>query len=138
MYSILFDNIPVGRAEVKKEGLYYKFVCTCTPPNKEVHKVKVFDGETEIDLGICVPIEQEFTVITRIPIKRLKGDRFSFRLVSGFNKGIPVATGKQFEYLHKIEAARLQTTNGQPEIIIDSSLNQQDSDPSQEYQNKWE
>lgn len=133
MYDIIFDNMTVGRAEVKIEGLYYKFVCICTPPNKEVYRIKTSDGETELDLGICVPTGQEFTVITRIPVKYLKGDNLSFRLVSGLKKGIFVATGKQFEHLDKIEAARLQTTNGQPEIIIDSALSQQDSDPSQEY-----
>ena len=133
MFKILYNDKVVGQAEIAKEGLYYRIHCACTLPNSSIHRITVKDGENVLDLGICVPVDDKFVVNARIPVKYIKGESPEFYLVSGANKGIPVATGKPFSQLDKLETARLQVTNGQSEIIIDSTLNQQDSDQNPEY-----
>ena len=123
MYDILLGTAPVGKAEVQTEGLYYKFSCYCTLPSSDVFRVTVSDGNTTKDLGICVPTGSRFTLTARIPTKYLKGDRLTFILVPNNSArrgiGIPVMTGRPFEQLDKLEAARLSYTNGQPVIVID-------------------
>jgi len=138
MYEILMFDRCVGSAEVKKEGLYYRFICTCIPPDRGIHRIKVSDGDKEQDLGICVPVGSKFYLTSRVPIKRLKGECFNFTLVPEQEEWFPVASGKPFPHLDKIETARLQITNGRPQIVIDPASDLQDSGLSPEYPNKSE
>lgn len=126
----------VGRAEVKKEGLYYRFFCTCTPPDNGIYRIVVCDGSNTRDIGICIPTG----TVARVPIKYLPGERLTFSLVPKDRKetAVPVATGEPFERLEQLDNARFQVTQGQPEILIDPAQDPQDSDPSQEPLQKWE
>jgi len=126
LYEIVFRNKTVGKAEVKKEGLYYKITCVCKPPNQKLHRIIVSDGITERDLGICVPDESGFSLTTRVPIKHIQGDNLSFSMKPhGENSAdsqkqveMPIQTGGVFMPLDKLEKARLRIKNGQPEIVI--------------------
>ena len=138
MYEILMYDRCVGNADVKKEGLYYLITCTCLPPDTRIHRIKVSDGSKERDLGICVPDGTKFCLTSRVPIKHLKGECFSFTLTPEKDEGLPVAPEEPFIYLDKIETARLQITNGRPQIVIDPAPDPQDSGLSQEYPNKSE
>ena len=123
MYDILLDAVPVGKAEVQTEGLYYKFFCNCTLPDSGIYRVAVSDGNATKDLGICVPTGSRFALTARIPAKYLKGERLTFTLIPNNTAKrrteIPVATGRPFEQLEKLETARLSFANGQPVIVID-------------------
>ena len=134
MFEIFFNEAVTGQAEMVKEGLYYKIHCTCSLPNSGIHRIIISDGEITRDLGICVPVGDKFVLNTRVPVKNIKGDQPKFHLVSGKHTAIPVATGKPFSALDKLETARLQVTNGQPEIITDSVQAPRDSDQNPEYQ----
>ena len=136
MYDIMMDTKVVGQAEVMKEGLYYRFTCKCTPPNDAIHRIIVSDGSNTRDLGICVPTGKWFCLVCRIPIKYLPGDKMVFSLVSNAqNKAVPVETDMPFPALDKLETAYLQK-NG--EIVTDSTQDQPDSDPNQEFLHRWE
>lgn len=138
MFEIICNDKIVGTAEVEKEGLYYRIQCVCTPPNMEIHRIYVSDGQRKRDLGICVPIGTNFALTTRIPTKYLNGENLRFFLVQQNAGAIPVETDMEFYDLDKLETARLQVTNGQAEVIIDSAQDQPDSDQSQEFQHKSE
>ena len=140
MFDILMDTQVVGNARVDREGLYYRFTCTCTPPDSGIHRIRVSDGNNTKDLGICVPTGTAFSLVSRVPIKYLPGDKLSFTLVPKEKKeiSVPVATGEPFAHLDELEAAHLNVTDSQPEIVIDSVPDQQDSDPSQESPHIWE
>ena len=132
MYEIMCNRESVGSAQVEKEGLYYKFLCTCLPPNEGVHRITVSDGETVRDLGICVPKGGKFTLTARVPIKYLKGNKLTFTLTSPNGADNSIDTGEAFAQLEKLEAARLQITNGQPEIVIDAAQAPQECGQSKE------
>lgn len=136
MFEILCESVVVGSAEMKREGLYYKIHCTCTPPNDRIHRITVSDGTTVRDLGICVPSGTKFTLTARLPMKCFQSEKLSFALVTQDRTGTPVSDGAPFDRLDDLEAARLQITDGQPEIIIDSVPDPQDSGRSQEYPNR--
>ena len=132
MYEIICNKEFVGSAQVEKEGLYYKFLCTCLPPNEEIHRITVSDGETVRDLGICVPGDGKFILTARVPIKYLKGDKLTFTLTSQKGMDNSIDIGEAFTQLEELEAARLQITNGQPEIVIDAAQAPQERGQSQE------
>lgn len=119
MLQIFYDNKVVGQAEIIREGLFYKIHCFCTLPDSGIYRIAVMDGETVLDLGICVPSGDKFVLNTRVPVKKINGDHVEFQLVAGNKQGIPVATGREFPHLDKLETARLQVANGQWEIMID-------------------
>lgn len=140
LYDIMMDTKVVGQAEVIKEGLYYRFACKCTPPNDEVHRIVVSDGNNSKDLGICVPEGGWFCLVSRTPIKHLPGEKLQFALVPQNKQRtmIPVATDEPFPALDKLDSAKLQETEEDTQILIDPTPNQPDNDPSQESPHKWE
>ena len=133
----------IGKAEVAQEGLYYSFRCICTPPDRSLYRIFVSDGSYTKDLGMCVPNEDKFSLITRVPKKYLPGQNLSFTLMPNESKEskaihTPIADNEPFEYLEKIEAAQLQEVDGQTEIVIPAVQDQQDSDPTPEPSHIWE
>lgn len=133
LYDILFDEKVIGHAEVKKEGLYYRFSCACTPPDSGIYKVIVSDGDNRQDLGVCVPDGTQFICNSRVACKYLHQESLRFTLVSKKDtKSVPVATGEPFTYLEQLETAHLHTAGGQAEVIIDPVQDQRDSDQIQE------
>lgn len=138
MYEVFCGQSCVGSVHITREGLYYKFHCTCTLPNRDIHRLWVSDGENNWDLGICVPSGDHFTVTARLPIKQLRGEDWSFRLLSPKEIAAPVATGEPFDRLADLENSRLREVDGQSMLIIDSAPDPQDSDRNQEFQNKSE
>lgn len=140
MHDIYAGTQVVGRAEVIKEGLYYRFSCKCTLPDEGVYRITVSDGNNTKDLGICVPTGEWFGLVTRVPVKYLSGDKLEFALVPKDSQvtAIPVVTNEPFEDLDKLESAYLQEKDGKAEIIIDPTLSPQGSDPSQESPHIWE
>ena len=140
MYSIFDNGTQVGTAEVTREGLYYLFRCSCAPRGEGIHRIVVNDGENQVDLGICVPDSGKFVLRTRIPVKRLTGDIFSFSVApeKKVSINIPVQSEMVFDQLDKLNAARLEVANGQPMVVIDESPDQQDSDQNRIYPSKSE
>lgn len=133
LYDIVMNDRKVGYTEVSKEGLYYRFFCSCIPPEKGMHRVKVSDSSATRDLGICVPEDGRFTLTARVPIKYLKENELSFTLCGEMETSVPVpvAAEKPFSHLEELETAHLHSTNGQQEIIIKQAQVPQDSDLSQ-------
>lgn len=136
MFEIRMGDADVGSAAVKRNGLYYHISCTCKPPSKEIHRVIMGNGNVKKDLGICVPAGDVFTLFARIPIKCFQGDGFTFELVRAVKGEFVVSSNMPFSHLDKLETARLQHTNGQTIIVIDSVPDPQDSDQTQEYPNR--
>ncbi len=70
-----------------------------------------------------MPNGKEFTLIARVPIKRLRGNPLLFTLTECKAKAnsffAPVKNGELFPHLDKLESARLQNAAGQTVIVID-------------------
>ena len=137
MYDVLMNTQVVGKAQVSKEGLYYRFSCQCTPPDDGIFRIIVSDGTNTKDLGISVP---ERETVSRIAIKYLPGKNLSFSLISKekLQMAIPVKTDEPFACLDKLDTASLQEKGEQTEILIDPAQVPQDSDLNQEYPHIWE
>lgn len=136
MFEIRMGDAVVGSADVKRNGLYYHINCTCKPPSEEIHRVTMHDGSVQKDLGICVPTGNAFTLSARIPVKCFQWNEFTFELVRGTKGEYVISNNTPFTHLDKLESARLQHTNGQTIILIDSAPDLQDSGQIQEYQNR--
>ena len=68
-YDIMFDESPVGKAQMEKQGLYILFSCRCRLPEDGLYRIHVICGENRLDLGICVPMESAFGMDKKVPVK---------------------------------------------------------------------
>lgn len=138
LYQIIHNDSIVGSAEMTREGLFYRICCTCKITEEGIHRIKVCDGEDEVDLGICVPRDDVFGLTSRVPVKAFKGECPVFHLIKqGQNKTkteekekIPVASGKPFPSIEQLENAYFMNCGGNPAIVIDPVPDQQGSDQS--------
>ena len=80
-YDIRFDDAPVGKARVEKQGLYFCFSCRCRLPDEKLYRIHVISGENREDLGICIPLDGMFGMDKRLPAKRLGEGTLEFILL---------------------------------------------------------
>ena len=118
MYEIFWNHNIVGKASVRREGLYYHFYCECVLPQDDIFKVFVTDGNNTVKLGICVPDRGKFTLNTRLPVKYLSGDKLYISTENIDNKKFLLRTHTIFHHLDKLKTAHLQFSDGQVYIII--------------------
>lgn len=121
-YSVLSGNETVGKAIVRRQGLYCCISCRCALTGFVRHKLLVSCGANTVDLGLCVPQGNEFGVDTKIPIKRLGEGELTFRLVPKHNalKGefVPVSPSEPFGYIRQLQKAHLARQDGLLGIIL--------------------
>ena len=118
MYDIFLENKKVGTAFVEKEGLYYCFNCKCSLPPNNIFKINISDGNNITKLGICIPNDDKFILNKRVPIKYLSGDSYIFSVESVYKDTILLVNSACFDYLDKLETARLKIINKQAFIVI--------------------
>ena len=148
VYEITFAGAPVGTAQIEKQGLYYRFSCRCRLPEEGFFRIHVICADKREDLGICVPMDGMFGMDKRLPAVRLCEDNLEFVLLpkewkpqlpvveqeqiliteekqefenmGESDEGIfvPVCEDKPFEYLDKLENARMEIRDNLSGVVI--------------------
>ena len=120
--DILLADKPVGTAKIKKEGLYYSFQCRCRLSGEVICRLVAYCGTKSHNLGICVPMDDQFGVQTKIPVKRLGEGEIVIRVEP--NRGdvserfMPIRAEEPFAYIDKLEKAYFVYRNKQPGVIL--------------------
>lgn len=131
-YAVYMGSERVGTAQVIIEGLFYKIYCLCQLDGTVPCKITVC-GENEVDLGICVPLQNGFGMKTRIPIKKIGKGELRFCVLPKYVRRdehfLELSTEKPFRYIHLLKDAYMSHKDGHIGIgIINQSLSQQGSD----------
>lgn len=122
MNEIFMGDKPVGTADVRREGLYYRIRCRCNLSGEVLCRVLVRCGKREESLGILVPQEGEFCLETRIPVKKVGEGPLSFcaaprhRTLQG--QFIPLCPEEPFRYIARLKDAYLEKRNGQTGVVV--------------------
>ena len=121
-YEICLGASPVGEAIVEKQGLYYRISCRCRVNGATMQRVMVASGEKKVDLGICVPMGDDFGLDKRVPCKQFGEGKPEFFLTprpqhSG-GKFVAVYPEEPFAYMSRLKGAYLEIRNGQQGIVI--------------------
>lgn len=138
IYDIFLGEEKIGKAEVRREGLYYRFLCCCQLTGEVVYRLTVTCGDKTENLGIPVPEVDAFYLSTRLPVSRFKAGAPHFSAVPRHpeKQGLwaPVVPEEPFAYIARLENAVMEQRNGEMGILIPEAPNPapQDSDPSQE------
>ena len=135
LYDIYRGPEKIGKAEVKQEGLYYRFRCVCTLTGEVMYRITISCGENTENLGIPIPSADSFYLEKKLPVSHFTGKEPVFRampkhpLIS--NMWIPIKPDQPFEYIDRLENAVAEQRNGEMGILIPSEdPTQQDSDPN--------
>lgn len=122
-YDICLGIEPVGEAVVEKVGLYYRFSCRCRLRGATMQRIMVACGEKKVDLGICVPMGEQFGVDKKVPCKQLGEGKPEFFLTprpqTHGGKFVPVYPEEPFAYMSRLKDAFLEIRNGQMGIVLD-------------------
>lgn len=130
LYDIFQGERKIGKAEITREGLYYRFRCCCDLTGEKIYRLTVTcNGKTE-NLGIPVPQGGEFWLTVRLPVSRFSKGVPEIRAVPKENQSwIPVALDMPFPYISELSGAVLEEKDGKMGVII-SKQGKPDSDPN--------
>ena len=121
-YEMKFGGQTVGKAQVAREGLYYRFHCRCRLSGDMIAKVLVTTGGHQESLGVLVPNGDGFELRTRIPAKKLGQGTPEFHVVPNragvSGQFVPIKPEEPFSYIARLKDAYLACHNGQPGAII--------------------
>ena len=122
MYEVFQSGKAVGTVEAAREGLYIRFSCRCRPTDRDMIRLWMICGETEIDLGLCVPVDGGFGTEKRIPAKQCGAGELQFCLRHKDDtlrgKFIPLSPEEPFQYIHRLETAFLERRGLKVGIVI--------------------
>ena len=114
---VLWDGqSEIGKVQVSRRGLYYRFVCRCRISGELIYRLMVKCGDTYISAGVLVPVEDGFGLDKKIPVKKFDGEDFVFSIrpyhgtsLDGF---YPICPEEPFAYLERLGCAYLTTRQG--------------------------
>lgn len=138
LYDIYRGEDKIGKAEVRREGLYYRFRCCCDLTGEVMYRITVICGGRTENLGIPIPDGDCFRLNTRLPVSRFSADEPEFRAVPRHqNQGlwVPILPETPFEYITRLENAVMERRNETIGILISDEA-PQDSDPNPSHQHE--
>lgn len=121
-YGVYFGKDQMGKVQVQRQGLYYRFTCRCRLTGDVVCRLHVACGDKRESLGVVVPMDDGFGLDTRIPVKRLGEGKMEFLLVPKHELGsgtfVPVYPEEPFAYIERLKDAYLARKEGQVGVMI--------------------
>ena len=122
-YEVFFGNQPVGRVQVLRQGLYYRFVCRCKLTGDVVCRLYVSCGGQLENLGVVVPEREGFGLDTRQSVKRFRAGEPSFSLVPknemASGQFVPIVPEEPFAYIERLKTSFLVKKYGQMGILLE-------------------
>ena len=106
IYPVGFGQARVGKVEVRKQGLYYRFFCRCQISGDVVCRLVVSCGGKQENLGVVVPLEEGFGLEKTVPCKRLGEGEPEFQLVPRRERSmgtfVPISPEEPFAYISRL------------------------------------
>ena len=130
LYDIYKGGEKIGKAEVNREGLYYRFRCHCNLPEGDIYRLYVTCGDRKEKLGIPIPGGDGFWLSVRLPVSRFSGEEPGFYAATIENKSwVPVLEDVPFPFISQLSDAVLEEKEGKMGLLI-SEAEKPDSDPN--------
>lgn len=121
-YDIFLGGEKIGKAQISREGLYYRFRCCCELTGDVIYRLTVTcAGKTE-NLGILVPDGDAFRLEKRLPVSRFSQGEVLIRAIPGRpdKRGIfaPVHPDEPFGYISRLQNARMERRGDVVGVLI--------------------
>ena len=113
----------MGKVQVTRQGLYYRFVCRCKCDGDMVCRLYVSCGGKQENLGVVVPMGDGFGLDTRQPVKRFREGEPSFSLIPKHEPSsgqfVPIIPEEPFAYIERLKTSFLVKKYGQIGILVE-------------------
>ena len=110
-YDITLAEEPVGQAVVTREGLYYRFRCSCRLSGETICRLVAVCGGRQENLGIPVPEGDSYTLNCRMAVSRLGQGKLSIRVIPKHaplgEMFVPISPEEPFGYISRLKKAHL-------------------------------
>lgn len=121
-YEVTFGQETVGKVQVVREGLYYRFVCRCRLKGDTISKLVIRCGNQCENLGVLIPAEEGFILEKKHPVKKFGDGEPFFYLAPRHDcvqgKFVPIYPEEPFGYIAKLNEAFLASHNGQTGALL--------------------
>ena len=121
-YEVVFGQKTVGKVQVLRQGLYYRFLCHCQLTGDVVCRLGVRCGDKLENLGVVVPTGDGFGLDKKVPVKQIGEGNMAFYLMPKHDKVagqfIPICPEEPFAYIERLKDAFLTYQNGQAGALI--------------------
>lgn len=121
-YDVNLGNQVVGKAEVDRQGLYYRISSRCQLTGAVIYRLVAFQEEKEVKLGIFVPDGDAFSMVTTIPVKYIGEGELHFKIVPKHQpvqeRFVPLTAEEPFTYISQLENAHLQRQGDVVGIVL--------------------
>ncbi len=112
-HKVYLERSEAGNVQVSRKGLYFHFLCSVHIPKGSYYHLYAVSENDNIDLGLCVPIYNDFGLSTKQPMKLFPSDKYSFRLAKKMNDDlIRIDADKPFKHLHRLKNGQLIVRDG--------------------------
>lgn len=116
-YEVYLGSEQVGKVQVIRQGLYYRFLCRCCVAQGRMYRLLISLGDKQENLGILLPLDGGFGLDTRLASKKLGNRKFKFYLLPGetsvSGNFVPICPEEPFSYISRLKKAYLVRKNGQ-------------------------
>lgn len=116
-YSVTWQGKICGKASVKRQGLYTQINCNCILDHNDIYRLILYCDDIRKNLGILVPTQDNFGIVTKIPAKQLPEGEWAFRIQSKHQSRtscfIPICPEEPFAYISRLKDSFLLSQNGQ-------------------------
>lgn len=134
LYDIFWEQEKIGKAEVCREGLYYRFRCCCDLRSGDICRISVTCGSQTENLGVPAPNGDCFYLQTRLPVSRFSKGEPSFRLTGKYPKQMgmwmPISEDMSLDPIVDLEPVIAQEREGKMGIFIpEEALRDSDLSP---------
>ena len=121
-YEVCFGKETVGKVQVLRQGLYYRFICRCRLTGDVVCRLVVRCGDATENLGIVVGTGDGFGLDKKIPVSHLGEGKMEFLLLPKSDKlggqFIPIHPEEPFAYIARLQDAFFARQGGQAGIVL--------------------
>lgn len=120
VFPLSYGEKSVGSVFVTKRGLYYDIKCRFNQRTGGMFRLIAVSDNKEIDLGICIPYDQQLGVDMCIPIKTVGKQLCKFYITSCDEtlKGICISSDKPFDHIAQLEDAVLCVKGNDKKIFF--------------------
>ena len=123
-YEITIGKNAVGKVQVIRQGLYYRFICRCRLSGEVVYRLTVRCGDTTENLGILVGIGDGYGLDKKVPAAHLGEGEMEFLLLPKSDRiggmFIPIRPEEPFAYIARLQEAFFARRNGQAGVVLNN------------------
>lgn len=121
-YELCIGKNAVGKVQVLRQGLYYRFICFCKLSGDVVYRLKVRCGDATENVGILVRNGDAFGLDKKVPVSHLGEGKMEFLLMPKSDTVggtfIPIRPEEPFAYIARLQNAFYAQQNGQACIVL--------------------